>query len=123
MRPIALEIKNLSKHYKNVIALSDLSLDIPRGEIFGLIGPNGAGKSTTLKIITTLLKATSGSARIFATDVTAHPEEVRRMISYLPEEAGSYKHLTGREYLLFMAGLLELPDGETSGEVANRGVT
>jgi ABC-2 type transport system ATP-binding protein len=122
MKPVAIEIKNLSKHYKNVIALSDLSLDISQGEIFGLIGPNGAGKSTTLKILTTLLTATSGSAHIFGTDVTANPEEVRKIISYLPEEAGSYKQLTGREYLVFMAGLLELPDGESSGEVANRGV-
>lgn len=122
MKPIAVEIKNLSKHYKNVIALSDLSLNIYQGEIFGLIGPNGAGKSTTLKILTTLLTATSGSAHIFGTDVSENPEEVRRMISYLPEEAGSYKQLTGREYLVFMAGLLELSGGETSGEVVDRGV-
>lgn len=122
MKPIAVEIKNLSKHYKNVIALSDLSIEIPQGEIFGLIGPNGAGKSTTLKILTTLLTPTSGSAHIFGTDVSANPEDVRRMVSYLPEEAGSYKQLTGREYLVFMAGLLETSGGETSAEVVNRGV-
>ena len=122
MSPIAIEIRNLSKHYKNVIALSGLSIDISQGEIFGLIGPNGAGKSTTLKILTTLLTATSGSARIFGTDVTQDPEEVRRMISYLPEEAGSYKQLTGKEYLEFMAGLLELPDGESSEAVVKRGI-
>ncbi|MBA3045356.1 MAG: ABC transporter ATP-binding protein [Candidatus Thermoplasmatota archaeon] len=119
---IAVEIKNLSKHYKNVIALSELSLDIRQGEIFGLIGPNGAGKSTTLKILTTLLTPTSGSATIFGVDVSENPKLVRTMISYLPEEAGSYKQLTGREYLEFMAGLLELPDEQSRAEVVKRGV-
>jgi ABC-2 type transport system ATP-binding protein len=119
---VAVDIRNLSKHYKNVIALSDLSLTINRGEVFGLIGPNGAGKSTTLKILTTLLTATGGSAVIFGVDVTKDPEEVRKLISYLPEEAGSYKQLTGREYLEFMAGLLQLPEGDSMGDVVRRGV-
>ncbi|MDO9537342.1 MAG: ABC transporter ATP-binding protein [Thermoplasmata archaeon] len=119
---IAVEIKNLSKHYKNVIALSDLSIDINQGEIFGIIGPNGAGKSTTLKIITTLLTATSGSAKVFGVDVTRNPEEIRKMISYLPEEAGSYKQLTGREYLEFMAGLLGLPNEESASDIVKRGI-
>jgi ABC-2 type transport system ATP-binding protein len=119
---IAIEITNLSKHYKNVTALSDLSLNINEGEIFGLIGPNGAGKSTTLKILTTLLKPTSGTANIFGIDVSQNPESVRKSISYLPEEAGSYKQLTGREYLEFMAGLLILPDENSRAEVVKRGV-
>ncbi len=119
---IAVDVRNLSKHYKNIVALSDLSLAINQGEIFGIIGPNGAGKSTTLKILTTLLKATSGSATIFGVDVSDNPEEVRKMISYLPEEAGSYKQLTGREYLQFMAGLLVLPEDESVANVVERGV-
>ncbi len=119
---IAVEISNLSKHYKNVTALSDLSLKINEGEIFGLIGPNGAGKSTTLKILTTLLKPTSGNANIFGVDVAQDPESVRKSISYLPEEAGSYKQLTGREYLEFMAGLLSLQENETTENIVNRGV-
>jgi len=118
----AVEIRNLSKHYKNVTALSALSIDIVQGEIFGLIGPNGAGKSTTLKILTTLLTPTSGSARIFGLDVVESKEDVRKLISYLPEEAGSYKQLTGREYLEFMASLLELPPGEEMASVVERGI-
>ncbi|MFO7619430.1 MAG: ABC transporter ATP-binding protein [Thermoplasmata archaeon] len=119
---IAVDIRNLSKHYKSVIALADLSLVIDQGEIFGLIGPNGAGKSTTLKILTTLLTPTSGSATIFGIDVSRDPGKIRTLISYLPEEAGSYKQLTGREYLEFMAGLLQLPDGESTENVVKRGV-
>ncbi len=117
----AIEMRNLSKHYKNVVALSDLSLDIRQGEIFGIIGPNGAGKSTTLKILTTLLTPTSGSATIFGVDVRDR-EGIRKLIGYLPEEAGAYKQLTGREYLELMAGLLQLPQGETAEQVVERGI-
>jgi ABC-2 type transport system ATP-binding protein len=119
---LAVEIRNLSKQYKNVVALSDVSLSINQGEVFGIIGPNGAGKSTTLKIITTLLRATSGTATIFGTEVSEEPEAVRRLISYLPEEAGAYKQLTGREYLELMAGLLERPDAEGSVAMVERGI-
>jgi ABC-2 type transport system ATP-binding protein len=109
MQP-AVETKNLSKHYKNVVALSDLSITVRQGEIFGLIGPNGAGKSTTLRILATLLQPTSGSASVFDIDVLSEPEEVRKIISYLPEEAGSYKQLTGREYLKFMADFFDVEE-------------
>ena len=118
---IAVEIKELSKHYKNVIALSELTLSINEGEIFGIIGPNGAGKSTTLKILTTLLKPTSGSAKIFDIDVADNPENIRKIISYLPEEAGSYKQLTGREYLRFMAEFFD-GYGEPVEKIVERGV-
>jgi ABC-2 type transport system ATP-binding protein len=105
---VAIETKGLSKHYKNVVALDEFSIIIQKGEVFGLIGPNGAGKSTTLRILSTLLQPTSGSATVFDLDVVEQPEEVRKIISYLPEEAGSYKHLTGREYLDFMAEFFEV---------------
>jgi ABC-2 type transport system ATP-binding protein len=68
-----------------------------------LIGPNGAGKTTTLRIVSTLLEITSGSTTVFGYDVKKNPEEVREKISYLPEEAGAYKNLSGKEYLTFMA--------------------
>jgi len=115
------EILGISKHYRNVIALSDLSININTGEVFGIIGPNGAGKSTTLKILTTLLKPTSGSARVFGIDVAKDPGDVRRIISYLPEEAGTYKQLTGREYLRFMAEFFD-GHGEPVEKIVERGV-
>ena len=116
-----MEILGISKHYRNVIALSDLSININTGEVFGIIGPNGAGKSTTLKILTTLLKPTSGSARVFGIDVAKDPGDVRRIISYLPEEAGTYKQLTGREYLRFMAEFFD-GHGEPVEKIVERGV-
>ncbi|ASI98953.1 ABC transporter ATP-binding protein [Thermococcus celer] len=99
------EVLNLEKDYGRVKALKGISFTIEEGEVFGLIGPNGAGKSTTLKILSTLLKPTGGSARVDGHDVVGEADEVRRIISYLPEEAGAYKNLTGYEYLDFMARL------------------
>ena len=96
-------IKDLVKDYKSTKALQGISFEINEGEIFGLIGPNGAGKSTTLKIISTLLNPSSGIVEVFDNDVKKRPGNVRELISYLPEEAGAYKNLSGVEYLRFMA--------------------
>ncbi len=74
-----------------------------QGEIFGLIGPNGAGKTTTLRIVCTLLLPTSGSIRVFDLNPVTQANQVRKIISYLPEEAGAYPNLSGNEYLEFMA--------------------
>ncbi len=99
----AIEIKNLVKDYDNFRALKGISFEVREGEIFGLIGPNAAGKTTTLRIIATLLQLTSGEVKVFNHDVIKESEKVREMISYLPEEAGAYKNLSGREYLEFIA--------------------
>ncbi|AFK22995.1 ABC transporter ATP-binding protein [Pyrococcus sp. ST04] len=101
----AVEVINLEKDYGRVRALRGISFTIEEGEIFGLIGPNGAGKSTTLRILATLLTPTGGKAKVFGYDVVKEADEVRKLISYLPEEAGAYKRLTGLEYLEFMAKL------------------
>ena len=99
----AIEIKNLLKDYDDFRALKGISFEVREGEIFGLIGPNAAGKTTTLRIIATLLQLTSGEVKVFNHDVIKESEKVREMISYLPEEAGAYKNLSGREYLEFIA--------------------
>jgi ABC-2 type transport system ATP-binding protein len=96
-------------------ALDGVTLRIEQGEIFGLIGPNGAGKSTTIRILATLLKPTSGAAEVLGHHVVDDPMAVRRIISYLPEDAGAYERLTGLEYLRFMGGFY---DGEVDEMVA-----
>lgn len=100
---IAVEVEDLKKNYGPFQALRGVSFTVRKGEVYGLIGPNGAGKTTTLRVLATLLRISGGSARIFGVDVDARPEEIRKMISYLPEEAGAYKNLTGRQYLEFIA--------------------
>jgi len=99
----ALEIKDLAKKYKDFTAVAGLTFDVREGEIFALVGPNGVGKSTTLKMIATLLTPTAGTASVFGRDTVRDAHAVRELISYLPEEAGAYKNLTGRDYLEFMA--------------------
>lgn len=99
----AVVAENLVKVFGSIRALDGLSFKIKRGEIYGLIGPNGAGKTTALRIISTLIMPSSGSAKVYDYDVVREASEVRRLISYLPEEAGAYKNLSGEEYLRFMA--------------------
>jgi len=100
---VTVESDSLVKTYGNITALNDFSFKVNQGEIYGLIGPNGAGKTTTLRIIATLIMPTSGTARVCGFDVIKDASKVRELISYLPEEAGAYKTLSGLEYLNFMA--------------------
>ncbi|MCR4795580.1 MAG: ABC transporter ATP-binding protein [Ruminococcus sp.] len=100
-----LEVKGLTKQYTKVLAVDNISFEIGEGEIFALIGPNGAGKTTTIRMISTLLKPTDGDAIVAGHSVIKAPEKVRECITYLPDEAGAYKQMTGIKYLRFMAGL------------------
>jgi ABC-2 type transport system ATP-binding protein len=100
---VAVEAKNVIKDFGSVRALDGLNFKIKEGEIFGLIGLNGAGKTTALRITSTLLLPTSGTVTVFGHNVIEEASQVRDLISYLPEEAGAYKNLSGLEYLKFMA--------------------
>ncbi|MDB0569962.1 ATP-binding cassette domain-containing protein [Ralstonia solanacearum] len=98
----------LTKRFGHVVALDGLSLAVPRGQICGLLGPNGAGKSTTIKILTTLLDASAGSAWVAGFDVARHPVEVRRRIGYVPQLLSADGALTARENLELSARLYGL---------------
>jgi ABC-2 type transport system ATP-binding protein len=100
---IAVNVEGLGKSFGNVQALKEVTFQITEGEVYGLIGPNGAGKTTTLRIISTLILPTSGSATVFGVDVVRQAGQVRQILSYLPEESGVYRNLSGMEYLQFMA--------------------
>jgi len=100
----AIQAVDLGKNFGSTQALRGAGFTVNENEIYGLIGPNGAGKTTALRILSTLISASSGRAEVFGFDVARHPEKVREIISYLPEEAGLYQHLTGLEFLEFMAG-------------------
>jgi len=106
----AIEARNLVKTFGEIRALGGLSFAVKKGEIYGLIGPNGAGKTTALRIIATLITPTSGSVKVFGFDVEKKASEVRDIISYLPEEAGAYKNLSGWEYLEFMANFYSISE-------------
>lgn len=100
---LAVEAQNVVKQFGNIRALDNLSFHINSGEIYGLIGPNGAGKTTMLRIISTLLLPTSGIVKVFGQLVEKKATQIRKVITYLPEEAGAYRNLSGWEYLEFMA--------------------
>ena len=100
-----LEVKGLSKQYSKVLAADSISFSIGEGEIFALLGPNGAGKTTTIRMISTLLTPTAGDAVVAGHSIIKEPAKVRENITYLPDEAGAYKNMTGKNYLRFMAGL------------------
>lgn len=100
-----LEVKELSKKYAKVLAADKVSFDIQKGEIFALIGPNGAGKTTTIRMISTLITPTGGDAIVNGHSIISEPAKVRENITYLPDEAGAYKTMTGRKYLEFMASI------------------
>jgi len=98
----AVEAENLVKQFGEIRALDHLSFQVREREIYGLIGPNGAGKTTTIRIAATLISPTSGRMKVLGQDVVEEGAEVRKLITYLPEEAGAYKNLSGFEYLQFM---------------------
>lgn len=103
--PVILEVSNLRKNYGNFEAVKGINFEVASGEIFALIGPNGAGKTSTLRVVSTVLKPTSGDVRIMGKSVNRNPQEIRQVISYLPEESGAYKQMKGIDYLNFMAAI------------------
>ncbi|HYA78059.1 MAG TPA: ATP-binding cassette domain-containing protein, partial [Verrucomicrobiae bacterium] len=81
----AVELKDVTKRYNEIVAVNKLNLTISTGEIFGLLGPNGSGKSTTLKMLMGLVQPTAGSVIVLGLDVQNHPVEVKRLVGYVPE--------------------------------------
>ncbi len=101
--------QGLVKRYDRTVAVAGLDLDIETGEIFGLVGPNGAGKTTTLRMLATLLRPSAGTAEIDGWSVTGDPDEVRRVLGFMPDVFGVYDDMKVWEYLDFFARCYGLP--------------
>lgn len=114
-----IEVKNLVKRYGNHIAVDQLSFTVDKGQILGFLGPNGAGKSTTMNIITGYISATEGTVKVNGIDVFEEPEEVKKMIGYLPEFPPLYPELTVFEYLNFVAELKKVKHSERKKMVSD----
>jgi ABC-2 type transport system ATP-binding protein len=104
-----IETNNLTRRFGKVTAVDNVSLALEEGEIFGLLGPNGAGKTTMLKMFTTLLPPTSGSATVAGYDVVREAGKVRRVIGYVPQLLSADGNMTGYENLLIFAKIYDLP--------------
>jgi ABC-2 type transport system ATP-binding protein len=110
--PYAVELKDVTKRYNEIVAVNNFSLTIGTGEIFGLLGPNGSGKSTTLKMLLGLVQPTAGLVNVLGLDVQKQPVEVKRLVGYVPESPNIYEFLTGIEYLDFIADIYGVPTAE-----------
>jgi len=104
-----IELENISKQYGTQWAVRDLSLSIPRGELFAFLGPNGAGKTTTIKMMCGLLFPSSGNIRIAGHDLATQGQQARQKIAYVPDQPFLYEKLTGREVLRFIADMYGMP--------------
>jgi ABC-2 type transport system ATP-binding protein len=101
--------EGLVKRYDRTVAVAGIDLAIDQGEIFGLVGPNGAGKTTTLRMLATLLRPDAGTAEIHGWSVTRNPDEVRRVLGFMPDAFGVYDDMKVWEYLDFFARCYGLP--------------
>ncbi len=100
---MSITVSNISKSYKNVNALQEISFEVKEGELFGLIGPDGAGKTTLFRILTTLLIANQGVATVAGFDVIADYKSIRNSVGYMPGRFSLYQDLTVEENLKFFA--------------------
>jgi ABC-2 type transport system ATP-binding protein len=108
----AVELRDVTKRYNEIVAVNNMNLSINSGEIFALLGPNGSGKSTTLKMLLGLVQPTTGSINVLGTDVLKDPIAVKQNVGYVPESPNIYEFLTGIEYLDFIADIYSVPTAE-----------
>jgi ABC-2 type transport system ATP-binding protein len=104
-----IEFDHVTRTYGSKVAVSDLTLAIPRGELFALLGPNGAGKTTTIRMLVGLLQASRGVVRVCNHDVVREPQQAHLHLGYVPDEPCLYDKLTGREFLWFIADMFGMP--------------
>lgn len=112
-----IETESLTRCFGELTAVNEVNINVESGEVFGLVGPNGAGKTTVIKVLTTLLPPTSGSASVAGFDVAHQQRDVRRSIGYVPQLVSADGTLTGYENLLIFAKLYDVPRRERSQRI------
>lgn len=111
-----IELTGLTKMYKGLRAVDNVSLNVPEGIIFGFLGPNGAGKTTTIKMMAGILKPTGGRVVINKMDLAEDPSGVKQCTGFIPDRPYIYEKLTGREFLSFVGGLYGINNKKTLGK-------
>lgn len=113
-----IELNHIVKKFGDLVAVNDLSLTVQRGEFFAVLGPNAAGKTTTIRILTGLLKPTSGTALVAGFDVQTHPLEVRQRLAYVPDFPFLYDKLTPWEFIRFTGQMFRMDDAVLQSKAA-----
>ncbi len=113
-----IELNHIVKKFGDLVAVNDLSLTVQRGEFFAVLGPNAAGKTTTIKILTGLIKPTSGTTRVAGFDVQTHPLEVRQRLAYVPDFPFLYDKLTPWEFIRFTGQMFRMADDALQSKAA-----
>jgi ABC-2 type transport system ATP-binding protein len=103
-----ISVERLTKRFGTVAAVDAISFEVHAGEIFGFLGPNGAGKTTTIKMLTGLVRPTSGAARLCGYDIVRQPLEAKRVLGYVPDEPNLYGKLTAYEFLQFIGDVYRI---------------
>jgi ABC-2 type transport system ATP-binding protein len=111
-----IEIENVTKRFGDKVAVRDLSLRIPRGELFCLLGPNGAGKTTTMKMLCGLLRPSAGRVLVGGLDMARDGEAIRKILGYIPDTPFLYERLTPREFMEFTGDLYRIPAARAGAE-------
>jgi ABC-2 type transport system ATP-binding protein len=112
-----IQFENVTRRYGTKVAISELNLEIPAGQLFAFLGPNGAGKTTTIKMIVGLLRPSSGTIRLCGHDVTANNSAANRLLGYVPDVPYLYDKLTGVEFLQFIADMYGLEPRDTAAKI------
>ncbi len=110
-------VSGLTKRFGDTVAVDGLSMEIPRGEIFGLVGPDGAGKSSTLRMLAGILRPDAGTLHVLGQDLIADPEAAKGEVGYMPQSVGLYGELSVLENLRFYADLFEIPRAKREAEI------
>jgi len=117
MADLAIRTRNLTRTFGSVRALDDLSIEVPPGAVFGFLGPNGAGKTTTIRLLLSLIEATSGSAEVLGFDTRTHGADIRARCGALLEHSGLYERLSAEDNLRFYGRAAHMPKAELDARI------
>lgn len=112
-----LTVRQVTMTFGKINALNQISCTFSSGNLIGLVGPNGAGKTTLLKILTTLLRPTNGKVTLDGTDIVKHPETMKNILGYLPQDVAVYPNLTATEFLSYMASMKKVPKADARRQI------
>ncbi len=109
---LAVKCRGLSREFDGFRAVNDMNIEVEKGKVFGLLGPNGAGKTTTIRMLTCLIRPTSGTAFVWGHDIISDYMAVKRTVGYLPESPGFYPEMTPKEFLTYFSKLFRIGNAE-----------